>query len=49
VEIRLEEVKRELEESVKMQQSAVTTTTAKGLLSCLVWVFSCAHEFETIL
>jgi len=39
-EMRLEEVKRELEESVQVQQQyAAVTTTAKGSLSCLVRVF----------
>jgi len=39
-EMRLEELKRELEESVQVQQQyAAATTTAKGSLSCLVQVF----------
>ena len=47
-EIRLEVVKRELEESAKkvQQQSSATTTTAKGLLSCLIRVFVLTYEFE---
>ena len=49
-EVRLEEVKRELEESAKLQQqSAAATTTGKGSLSCLVRVFGCAHGFEIVL
>ena len=48
--MRLEEVKRELEESAKVQQqTAVAMTMAKGSLSCLVRVFDCAHDFEIIL
>ena len=31
------------------QQSAATTTMAKGSLSCLVRVFDGTHGFETIL
>ena len=47
-EIRLEEVKRELEESAKkvQQQSAATTITAKGLLSCLIRIFDFTYGFE---
>ena len=49
-EMRLEEVKRELEESTKVQQQSVAaTTTARGSLNCLVRVFHCAHAFEIIL
>jgi len=50
-EMRLEEVKRELEESAKkvQQQSAAAIATAKGSLGCLVRVFDCAHWFEIIL
>ena len=49
-EMRLEVVKRELEESAKVQQqSTAATTTAKGSLSRLVQVFDCPHEFEIIL
>jgi hypothetical protein len=50
-EMRLEEVKRELEEGTKkvQRQSALATTTATGLLSYLVWVFDRIHRFEIIL
>ena len=50
-EMRLDELKKELEESVKkvQQQSAAATTAAKGSLRCLVRVFDCAHGFEIIL
>ena len=49
-EMRLEELKRELEETVKVQRrSAAATTTAKGSLSCLIRVFDCAHGFEIVL
>lgn len=44
-EMRLEVVKRELEESAKV----AAMSTAKGSLSCPVRVFDCAHEFEIIL
>ena len=41
-EIRLEEVKRELDENAKkvQQQSAATTTMGKGLLQCLIQVLT---------
>ena len=41
-EIRLEEVKRELDENTKkvQQQSGATTTTGKGLLRCLIQVLT---------
>jgi len=50
-EIRLEEGKRELEESAKkvQQQSAATTTAAKGLLSCLVRIFTSTYGSRSIL
>jgi hypothetical protein len=50
-EIRLEEVKRELEESAKkvQQQNAVTTTMAKGSLGCLIPFFVFTYEFEIII
>jgi hypothetical protein len=50
-EIRLEEVKRELEESAKkvQHQNAPTTTTAKGSLNCLIRVFVFAYGFEIII
>ena len=50
-EIRLEEVKRESEESAKkvQQQNAATTTTAKGSLSCLIPFFVFTYEFEIII
>jgi len=45
------EVKRELVEGTKkvQRQSAAATTTAKGLLSCLVRVFDRTHGFGIIL
>ena len=49
-EMWLEDVKRECEESAKVQQqSAAATTTAKGSLSYLARAFECAHAFEIIL
>ena len=50
-EIRLEEVKGELEESAKkvQQQNVATTTTAKGSLSCLIRFFVFTYEFEIII
>jgi hypothetical protein len=51
-EIRLEEMKRELEESAKkvQHQNAPTTTTAKGSLSCFVrFFFVFTNEVEIII